>query len=247
MRQRKAGSVVALAFCVLLFGGSCERSLGDAARAGDVGRVECLLAEGADPNEPDGEGWVPLQHAAKGRQERVASILLAHGAAASGGAVSALHLAAGHGSVGVAWLLLDGGADPNATHPAYGSPLNTVVALDESWSREVAVIVKALISCGAEPNAANSEGMTPLMVAALMGHSEVVGLLLSAGAQVDAKDGEGRSCLHYAARGGSIPVVTDLLHHGADPSAVSNDGQTPAGAAMKAGHRRLADLLATDG
>jgi ankyrin repeat protein len=55
-------------------------SLFDAVVAGDLTRVEALLASGADPNPFDAEGRTPLMLAAERGEEEVAQVLLAGGA-----------------------------------------------------------------------------------------------------------------------------------------------------------------------
>ncbi|EPX57971.1 Ankyrin repeat protein [Cystobacter fuscus DSM 2262] len=55
-------------------------SLFDAVVAGDVSRVEALLAGGADPNPFDAEGRTPLMLAAERGEEPLARVLLAGGA-----------------------------------------------------------------------------------------------------------------------------------------------------------------------
>ena len=51
--------------------------------------------------------------------------------------------------------------------------------------------VAALIDGGADVNAADASGATPLMYAALLADSDVVGELLKRGAAVDARSGSG--------------------------------------------------------
>ena len=49
-----------------------------------------------------------------------------------------------------------------------------------------------LLDLGLDPNAANSEGRTPLMGAALKGRNEVVQLLVDRGAKLDTRDSGSR-------------------------------------------------------
>jgi ankyrin repeat protein len=71
-----------------------------------------------------------------------------------------------------------------------------------------------LIAKGAEVNAKNVGGETPLDNAAYWGHKEVAKLLISRGADVNAKDDDGKTPLDYAI-GRKHPETADLLRkHG---------------------------------
>ena len=69
--------------------------------------------------------------------------------------------------------------------------------------------VRALLGRGADVNAADRDGWTPLMEAASKGHAAVVRLLLDAGADASARSKAGWTALRAAARGN--PVVLELL------------------------------------
>jgi hypothetical protein len=57
-----------------------------------------------------------------------------------------------------------------------------------------------LIEAGADVNAKDDEGLTPLMIAAHYSTPEMVTLLIDAGADVNAKDDDGQTPLMYADR-----------------------------------------------
>lgn len=88
--------------------------------------------------------------------------------------------------------------------------------------------LRALLQAGADPNAPNHFGKTPLMVAAHLNRPDVVRLLLAAGAQVNLRTSAndtgcqrsvtaGRTALTYAAENASPIVMRLLLEAGADP------------------------------
>ena len=77
--------------------------------------------------------------------------------------------------------------------------------------------VKELLDMGAQIDAVNKYGRTPLLYAALNGHTDIVKLLLDRGAEVDARDEEGWAPLHYAALNGHTDIVRLLILRGADP------------------------------
>ena len=93
-------------------------------------------------------------------------------------------------------------------------------------------VVRKLLSAGADVNAKDKEGLTPLHYAASAdedeNHSEcVLKLLLESGASVGAKDNCDRTPLHYAAVGDCLDHVHLLVAAGADKKARDNEGFTP--------------------
>ena len=85
-----------------------------------------------------------------------------------------------------------------------------------------------LIEAGAELEAWNLHGLTPLQLAAYVNpNPAVIRSLLEAGADVNARNYRGETPLHLAARYNSNPAVLQvLLDAGADPEAVTDDGWT---------------------
>jgi ankyrin repeat protein len=78
------------------------------------------------------------------------------------------------------------------------------------------VQMQALLAKGAEVNARNAHGWTPLHVAAAGGDPAVIALLLQHGADVHAQSHIGTTPLDNATtRGGRKAVITLLLAHGA--------------------------------
>ena len=99
-----------------------------AARVGQAGATETLLAAGADPNAAlVKSGGTPLHYAANVDAADVAAILLAKGAKTEAKAVNGrtpLHFAAAKGNDAAAAALLGAGADPNAADPQGQTPLH---------------------------------------------------------------------------------------------------------------------------
>ena len=78
------------------------------------------------------------------------------------------------------------------------------------------VQMQALLAKGAEVNARNAHGWTPLHVAAAGGDPAVIALLLQHGADVHAQSHIGTTALDNATtRGGRQAVIDLLLAHGA--------------------------------
>jgi ankyrin repeat protein/mono/diheme cytochrome c family protein len=86
--------------------------------------------------------------------------------------------------------------------------------------------LQLLVDSGADVNARNRRGSTPLHWAI---HDEAkVRLLLSKGAKINAKQGLGRTPLYLAAMlGNGVSTMRLLLAGGADPNLASANGQTP--------------------
>lgn len=79
--------------------------------------------------------------------------------------------------------------------------------------------VTALLKAGADPNAANSYGITPLWLAATNGSAGMTRLLLQAGAKASVALPHGETALMAAARTGRPEPIRLLLAAGADPNA----------------------------
>ena len=95
-------------------------------------------------------------------------------------------------------------------------------------------IVRLLLQAGADPNAPDDDGLSPLHHGAENSNPMVVSHLLDAGADLNARDNDGYTALHWAAaQSGNGRVVKALLDRGADPLAESNDGRTPLHSALR--------------
>ena len=102
---------------------------------------------------------------------------------------------------------------------------------------------KLLIAHGADANAEDSDGWTPMHYAAYCGHAEVVRLLLANGADANTQDRYGWTPLHHAARNGHGEIVKLLLAHGANVNAKDNYGWTPLHYAACRGHAEAVKIL----
>ena len=75
-------------------------------------------------------------------------------------------------------------------------------------------IVDLLIANGANVNAKNEEGGTPLHLAAEEGHQQIVELLISKNADINARDNKGKTPLDWAATWGLKETADLLRKHG---------------------------------
>jgi ankyrin repeat protein len=103
--------------------------------------------------------------------------------------------------------------------------------------------VKQHIAAGADVNAKNNWGWTPLYYAAWVGHKEVAELLIANGADVNKEDDDESTPLHYAALKGQKEIAELLIAKGADMNAVGDLGRTP----LDLAYAEIADLLRKHG
>ena len=89
--------------------------------------------------------------------------------------------------------------------------------------------------------------LTPLHLAVVHDHEEMVDYLLAAGADVNAKTSTGITPLHEAAQNGNKQITQLLLQHAANVNAVDQQGWTPMARALKWGHPEIAAILRQHG
>jgi len=76
-------------------------------------------------------------------------------------------------------------------------------------------MVRSLVSSpGADVNATNERGSTPLLEAARYGHEDICRVLIAAGANLKAKDNDGKTALMLAVQGDHEDVVRVLKEAG---------------------------------
>jgi hypothetical protein len=96
-------------------------------------------------------------------------------------------------------------------------------------------------------------GLTPLMVAARNGRTDVLKVLIQRGADVNAKwraydSGDGQwNALHIAASRGQVGAAQLLIAAGTEVNAKTLRGETPLDVAVRYGRRELAEVLRAHG
>lgn len=178
------------------------------ARSGDTDAAAALIASGVDLNEPEATGEAPL------------------------------HVAAGGGEAGIARLLIAGGADLDVRdddgltplHKAAMSGIMRALATGVQGTaadREArTAVAAALIAAGANINARNQSGQTPLHFP-VFGNVAVVEALIASGAEIDSCDAKGLTPLHGGARFFQVAAMRARIAAGADVDATDDSGATP--------------------
>ena len=88
-------------------------------------------------------------------------------------------------------------------------------------------VIKTILSIERDIDSRNSNGATPLMIAAYHGRSDALNVLIEKGSDPTLKDNNGVTLLHYAAEGANDVIIEKLLSVGLDIDSRSSDGATP--------------------
>jgi len=119
-------------------------------------------------------------------------------------------------------LLLAHGGDAAKEEPAGWPLVNQAVVQGAPVE-----VIRLLVENGAQVNALDKEGGTPLARAGLNGDVEAARVLLELGVAPNAPSMDGQTALHLAALEGHPDVAEVLLSAGADPNVRNECGRTP--------------------
>ena len=175
--------------------------------------VALLLANGADPNIPGRSGVTPLAAAALKGNDRIVEELLSRGAdpnVIDAHGQAALTYAAAHGFPEVVRRLLDAGVHINSR---YGHGLTALMWAAgyeaDVGTRAAESVIDLLLARCAHLDAADDRGRTALMVAAKLGHVEVVEMLIDRGANPRMRDTDGSTAFDLAANDDVRQILTN--------------------------------------
>ncbi|OHE99580.1 hypothetical protein CORC01_05158 [Colletotrichum orchidophilum] len=230
----------------IALGGSGDRAVHIAARAGFLPILDRLLAYGADVNVENTARNTPLHQALTWGQIPTSLTLLSNGASwtiKNANGTTALHVAGQtplfkacypadkdgkmvNVDCKIIRILVERGADPiigawgNGNTPIHELALSGHV-------KELEILAKAVKTVEL-PLAGNCQGTTPLHLAVKNNHPGAVDVLIKFKANVNArqtsKGGTVSTALWLAAWNKNLDIATKLLEAGADPNVRGNDG-----------------------
>lgn len=235
---------------------STRTPLFEAVQAQDLGAVKKLIKGGVDINEADADGNTPLLMAILTGEDKFIEGLLKLGADPNKSRPD------GKGPLfgcvrtrkdKVTQLLLKAGIAVDAPFSVEhnGTAVEGCTALYAAAFLGQVSACKILLGGGAQIDAANDVGYSPLMAAVEGGHDDVIDFLLKSGANADP---EVVACVHVEGLGGSsplitatrkenLPVIKKLLKRGVDVNRPAPNGWTPLKSAAHQGNLEIVKAL----
>jgi ankyrin repeat protein len=194
----------------------------EAATIGNADLIRLLLAAGAEVDAANADGQTALMVLARTNRIDAARLLLAAGAdvnrAETWRGQTALMWAAAQGQPAMIRLLLEHGAEPDVRAFANNfrqvsaesrrmyRPTGGLTALLFAAREGCAECAAALLDGGADPDFANPNNVTPLVMALDNAHMDTAKVLIEGGADVDKWDWWGRNPLWAAVDQHAIPA-----------------------------------------
>ena len=233
-------------------------ALSEAAAHGHLSVVQYLVGQGADVNAKNNAllaaaaGWKALPGAAQ-----VVQYLVGQGADVNGRAYNGftvLHWAVFRGNLAAVKHLVGAGASVTATDSiavdgrrsfGYTALHFAAGVLDDHGHVNFPgrfEIITYLVGQGADVNATNAFGWTPLHEAVVRGILDVVKVLVGQGASLTATN-NGWTALHRASWAGNLETVKYLVGQGASRTATDNKGKTPRALAVDCSTGQYAETL----
>ena len=195
-------------------------SIHKAVALGNIKAVKQHLATGTDVNTKDLTGFAPLVFAASIGHKEIAKLLIAKGADVN---------VKNSGKTPLDWAIKQNHTETAELLRKHGGKRGSELPLATLFEAVKQVDLKGIkdfLAKGADVNAKDEDGLTPLHRAALAGHKEIVELLITNGAEVNAKDGDGFTPLVFAVDIGHKEIVEILIAKGADVNVKDENSHT---------------------
>lgn len=223
------------------------QDLFEAARTGNVARLQVLVSKGADVNALNEAHRTALHEAAQNGQVEAIRLLIRAGAdpgILDDKSRGPLAFAMDYPDPGVRAAMV---AMLQITRPSIPRDSNPWT-LHFAAARDQLDVGMMLIGLGADVNAVGSSGDRALNVACLKGYADFVQLLIAHGVNVNAANKDGVTALHDAALGGNPEVGALLLKAGAEINAKETaSGATPLYYAVSLSRVEFAKFLIAHG
>ena len=238
-------------------GGDPPMTIEQAIKKGLVDKVEEMIDNGIDVNQPIDQGGVtPLDLAVREMvmgtratspprlrsHMRMINMLIEKGADVNSG--NYLHKAANTNNVHLIRILIEKGADKYQETNSGNTPL--LLAVESGFLDAT----KALIDGGVDINHRNSHGETAVYrVSSIQDDrfpllsAQILRFLIDSGADIQIENNWHESPLWIASSNGNLNLVGMLLDAGANVESYDEDGDTPLAIAAQYGKLRTAELL----
>lgn len=128
-----------------------------------------------------------------------------------------------------------------------GSRPNIQIAEATKLAKNDLPKVRTLVANGANINAADANGYTPLYLASSAGLEDTVKLLLAKGANVNIRTPDGWTPLMIVSESGNLAIATTLISKGADVNAENDDKWTALRIAARWSNQDIFQLLQKHG
>ena len=209
--------------CVLVKHLHCHlehKTLTTACRAGDLDVAQFLVKDGSPVNQQNHIGISPLIASCMSGNLALIVYLLGNGANVNLRTINHMN------AYQVAYLMEDydslGLLEPH--FPEVGCLCYDIPVIASCLGK--VDVIHNLIQRGEDINAANSSGITPLMMASYHGNTDIGKLLLKNNAEVSVPNALEETALSYAIDANSLRMVDFLIGHGASVNRRYSDGGT---------------------
>lgn len=212
-----------------------------AAANADSAVLGVLIAAGLPFDEPANDDERPVHKAAKNENEQVMAMLIAAGCTLS---MPVLHHAAANPNIKVLAMLIAAVDAAEVTSCSCDTLRLQPIHFAATNSNPAAL--RLLIDAGADPNAAQHDGATPLFYACSNPNDEVLDALLAADAQWRDIVGDTTLC-HIAATNRNERIMRRVLEHTTNVDVRNSRGLTPLLLAAESGTAHVVSLLLAAG